>query len=186
MSSASAPFGLRPAYHPSGTIRPKVGSITSGSANNVFMNSPCRIDLTTGDILQAAAGARAVGSFQGVQYVDSTGRFRVSNWWASGTVGTQVEAFYTDDPWITYQIQANGSVARSSLGAMGNWTALSGDTLTGLSTVMLDTATLADTIFGLQIVGLTPGPDNNWGDAFTIVDVQIAMHQFVTNRPSLA
>src|SRR6478752_5833364 len=134
MSSASAPFGLRPSYHPSGTIRPMSGTITSGSANNIYMNAPVKVDPTTGDILPAAAGTRAVGAFQGVQYTNSQGRFTVSNWWATGTVGTQIECFYTWDPWTVYAIQSNTAVARTSLGAMANWTAQSGDSGTGLST----------------------------------------------------
>lgn len=186
MSSVSAPYGLRPAFHPSGVIRPAVGTLTSGHANSIFQNSPVRVDLTTGDIVEAAAASRAVGVFQGVEYTNAQGRRTVSNWWAANTVGTQIVVYYTQDPWIVYEIQADGSVARTSLGAMGDWTALSGNTGTGLSTVMLATATLLDTVQGLQIVGIVDGPDNAWGDAYTQVLVQIAEHQFVASRPTLA
>lgn len=193
MSSVSAPFGLRPSYHPSGTIRPSVGTITSGSANNLFHNGPVRIDPTTGDILPATAGAanNLVGVMQGVEYTMANGRRTVSNWWPTGTValtsqGPGTVLYYTQDPWITYAIQANGSVARTSLGALGSFTAQSGDTGTGLSTVMLDTASLADTADQLQIVGITKGPDNDWSDLFTVVDVQIANHQLVGPRPAFA
>jgi uncharacterized protein YhjY with autotransporter beta-barrel domain len=31
----------------------------------------------------------------------------------------------------------------------------------------------------MRVIGITPGPDNNWGDAYTIVQVQISEHQNV-------
>lgn len=192
MSAASAPFGLRPSSHPSGVIRPSTGTITSATASNIFMNQPVRIDPATGDILPAGAGAGTtfVGVFQGVEYTNAQGRRTVSNWWPTGTVTLDTDGgnvvTYTQDPFITYAIQANGSVARTSLGAMGSYTAASGSTGTGLSTQMLDTATLADAADQLQIMGITKGPDNDWGDAFTIVDVQISQHQLLAARPAFA
>jgi hypothetical protein len=191
MSSVSAPFGLRPVYHPSGEVRPRDGTITSGTAVNIFQNAPVRIDPTTGDILPATAGAgnTLVGVFQGVEYTNAQGRRTVSNWWPSGTValagdpGTIV--YYTQDQFITYEIQANGSIPRTALGAMSSFTAQSGDTGTGLSTVMLSSA-VVDTASQLQIIGIRKGPDNDWGDAFTVVEVQIAQHQLLAARPAFA
>lgn len=191
MSSVSAPFGLRPSYHPSGTIRPIAGTITSATGVNMFMNAPVRIDPATGDILPCAAGAGTtlVGVMQGVEWADNTGRWRVSNWWISGTVTTDAPptvVYYTQDQYITYAIQANGSIPRTALGAQASFTAQAGSTGTGLSTVTLDTASLADAADQLQIIGITQGPDNIWGDAFTIVDVQIAQHQLAAARPAFA
>lgn len=189
MSAVSAPFGLRPSYHPSGTIRPKLWTIANSYAQNMFQNGPVKIIEASGVLGNAAAAERAVGVFQGVQYTDITGRPIVSNWWVSGTTAqanTPIDVYYTDDPWITYAIQANGSLAATAMGHYADWTALSGSTGTGLSTIMLDTATLLATINGLQIIGFTPAPDNVIGDAFTIVDVRIAEHQYLANSPTLA
>ena len=192
MSSVNAPFGLRPVYHPSGTIRPRAGTITSGAAINMFMNAPIRIDPANGDIRPAAAGAGVtlVGVMQGVEFTNAQGRRTVSNWWPSGTValagdpGTIV--YYTDDPFTVYEIQANGSIPRTSLGLQGSYTAQSGDLGTGLSTVTLDTATILAAADQLQIIGLRQAPDNIYGDAFTIVEVQIAQHQLLAARPAFA
>jgi hypothetical protein len=189
MSSASAPFGLRPAFHPSGTIRPKMGTVASAYGENIFMNGPVKFVEADGTLGNADPTERAVGVFQGVEYTNAQGRQVVSNYWPSGTTpkaNTPIMAYYTDDPWITYEIQGNGSITQANMGHYADWTALSGNTATGLSTVMLDTATILATINGLQIVGFTPGPDNELGDAFTVVQVQIAEHQFVANRPTLA
>lgn len=188
----SAPFGLRPSFHPSGVIRPSVGTITSGTAANVFSNQPVRIDPATGDILPAGAGAGTtfVGVMQGVEFTNAQGRRTVSNFWPTGTVALAGDPdtilYYTQDPTIVYAIQANGAVARTSLGAMGSFTAASGSLGTGLSTQMLDTATLADAADQLQIIGITFSPDNIWGDPFTVVDVQISQHQLLAARPAFA
>lgn len=188
----SAPFGLRPSFHPSGTIRPSFGTITSATASNVFSNQPVRIDPTTGDILPAGAGAGTtlVGVMQGVEYTNAQGRRTVSNWWPTGTVTQDTDGgtilTYTQDPTIVYEIQANGVVARTSLGAMASYTAASGSTGSGISTQMLDTATMADAADQLQIIGITKGPDNDWSDPFTVVQVQIAQHQLLAARPAFA
>jgi len=71
-------------------------------------------------------------------------------------------------------------------GVTVGFTAASGSTGTGLSTQMLDTATLADAADQLQIIGITFAPDNVWGDPFTVVDVQIAQHQLLAARPAFA
>lgn len=192
MSSVSAAFGLKPSFHPSGVIRPSVGTITSATASNVFQNQPVRIDPTTGDILPAGAGAGTtlVGVMQGIEYTNQQGRRTVSNWWPSGTVTLDTDGgnilYYTQDPFIVYEIQANGSVARTSLGAMASYTAAAGSVGTGLSSQMLDTATMADAVDQLQIIGIQKGPDNDWGDAYTVVQVQISQHQLLAARPAFA
>lgn len=184
MSTTASPFGLRPSYHPSGYIRPKVGVVASAYANNIFQYSPVAIT-TDGSLILAAAGARAIGAFMGVEYTPTNGRRVYSNTWPANQVATEINAAYTDDPWITYTIQANGTVGQTNLGNQADWTAnttASGNTVTGLSTVALDIATLtAVGSAGMRIVGLTPGPDNAYGDTFTIVDVQISKHQNVAD-----
>lgn len=188
----ASPFGLRPHFHPSGVIRPSFGTITSGSAVNVFMNQPVRIDPATGDILPAGAGAGTtfVGVMQGVEYTNAQGRRTVSNWWPTGTVAQDTDGgtilTYTQDPTIVYEIQANGQVPRTSLGALASFTAAAGSQGTGLSTQSLDVATMADAADQLQIIGITRGPDNDWNDPFTAVQVQIAQHQLLAARPAFA
>jgi predicted aconitase len=45
----------------------------------------------------------------------------------------------------------------------------------------LDTASVVASggVAQLRVIGITPGPDNAWGDAYTIVQVQISEHQDV-------
>ena len=61
--------------------------------------------------------------------------------------------------------------------------AISGNTTTGLSSQMLDVASSASNA-SLRVVGITPGPDNAWGDNFVIVRAVIAQHQYGQIRVS--
>ena len=120
-TTVNAPFGLRPAYSPSGVIRPTAFTIASGYGANIFQNQPVRIAPATsggeteGTIVASAVGAPFIGAFQGVEFTDSDGRRRVSNKWTASQVGTDVVAYVTLDPTIVYEIQANGSIAVSDM-----------------------------------------------------------------------
>lgn len=196
------PFGLQPVNSPQGPgVRPgnNAGSIASGAAFNVFMNAPVQIDAATPSsnlILSTALGAagagaaanRIIGSFQGVEFtLTATGRRTVSNFWPSGTVATQITAWYTRDPWLTYKIQANGSIPATALGAQVSLTtngSANGNTTTGFSTVGVESSTgfTQSSTNQLRIVGFDLDPNNSPGDPFTIVQVQISMHQDVANQ----
>ncbi len=183
MSTTSQPFGLRPAYSPSGVVRPTAYTIVTGYASNILQNQPVKIG-TDGTIQAAAIGDRFIGTFQGVEFTDSDGRRRVSNKWTASQAGTDIVAYVTLDPTIVYEIQGNGSLAVTDIGKQADFTAITaGSTVTGLSALMLDTATLTDSgNASLRIIDLAPGPDNAFGDAYTIVQVQIAEHQNVADR----
>ena len=86
MSSTSAPFGLRPAYHPSGLDRAQAlaGGIASGYASNILKGQPVKL-VTAGVLNVAAAGDAFQGAIDGVQWTDTTGRARVSNYWPANT-----------------------------------------------------------------------------------------------------
>jgi hypothetical protein len=196
------PFGLQPVNSPQGPgvrIGNNAGSIASGAAFNVFQNAPVQIDQATptGNLVlptalgAAGAGAainRIIGSFQGVEFtLTATGRRTVANFWASGTVATAITAWYTRDPWITYKIQANGPVLATSLGAQVSLTtngSANGNTTTGFSTVGVEAVTglTQSSTNQLRIVGFDLDPNNAPGDPFTIVQVQISMHQDVANQ----
>jgi hypothetical protein len=162
---------------------------------------------TSNIVLIAAQGAsvatptlanKLLGSFQGVEFTLATGRRTVSNFWPASTVpfaGSQTVAWITRDPRIRYQIQANGPIAATptsaipSMGSLASFTAngsANGNATTGFSTVALDTtagnftntATANPTFLNqLRIVGFAQQIDNNPGDAFTQVIVEIALHQ---------
>lgn len=191
MSAFAAPFGLKPLYHPSGIIRPKAADIASGYNTNLFQYTPCalRVDNAGGAAnaglqIYPAVGGPIIGSFMGVEYTPANQRRVYSNFWPANQVATQIVAYYTDDAVITYEIQSTATLAENAMGAQYNITAEVGNTVTGFSTVALDAATANPFTVNnlLRVVGLTPGPLNNWGDAFPIVQVQISNHQFIATR----
>lgn len=184
MSATAAPFGIRPLYSPQGTVRPgPMGQLASGLATAFFQNHPMQV-LASGFMSPAAAGARAIGSFQGVEFVDSTGRPIWSNQWVAGTAlfsNTIARVYGTSNqPGLVYEVQGNAAVAISLMGAQADWTALAGSTVTGLSSVALDVASAAANA-GLRIIGLVMYPDNDWNDSFTIVQVQYSEHQYTAD-----
>ena len=183
MSATNAPFGLRPAYHPSGLDRATAlaDGILSTYSTSILKGQPVKLD-TSGVIQVAAAGDAFLGAFSGVEWTDTTGRRRVSNYWPASTAyqtGSCI-AYYYDDPNIVYEIQAAGSLAQTSVGAeadLSNTT--DGSTTTGLSQCTLSTS-LAAAGSGAQmrIINLAPYPGNAWGDSFTIVRATVAEHQY--------
>ena len=183
MSTVSQPFGLRPSYSPSGVVRPTAYSILTGYAVDILQNQPVKIG-TNGTIQAAAIGERFIGTFQGVEFTDSDSRRRVSNKWTASLAATDIVAYVTLDPTIVYEIQANGSIVVTDIGKQADYTAITaGSTVTGLSALMLDTATLTDSGNAqLRIIGLAPAADNAFGDNFTIVQVQVSEHQNVADR----
>jgi len=183
MSSTNAPFGLRPSFHPSGLDRAAAlaDGILSGYTSNILKGQPVKL-ATTGLLQVAAAGDAFLGAFAGVEWTDTTGRRRVSNYWPANTayVTGSCVAYYYQDPAIVYDVQADGSLAQAAVGDqadLSNTTA--GSTTTGLSQCTIST-TLAGVGVAAQmkIIGLTPGVDNAWGDSFTVVQVQVNKSQF--------
>jgi hypothetical protein len=179
MSSVASPFGMKPAFHPSGVVRQGITTILSGFGTNIFQFSPVQI-LADGSIGPAAAGARAVGVFQGVEFTRTDGRRAVANNWVANEVATEIVAYYTWQPDIVYEIQSDEPFTLLSIGNQFDWTAPGGNTTTGLSNQALDFST-AGANAGLRAIGVNPAADNVIGDAFTIVQVQISEHQYVAD-----
>ena len=110
MSSTNAPFGLRTAYSPSGTIREMAGTIITGYASDIYTGQPVKMG-TNGTLEAAAAGDAFIGVFAGCQYLPSGAqRPVISPSWPANTAATQIIAYYTMDPYLVYEIQADGSI----------------------------------------------------------------------------
>ena len=183
MSATNAPFGLRPAYHPSGLDRATVlaDGILSTYSSNILKGQPVKM-ATTGVIQVAAAGDAFLGAFDGVEWTDTTGRRRVSNYWPASTAyqtGSCL-AYYYDDPNIVYEIQGDGSMTQNMVGAesdLSNTT--DGSTTTGLSQCTISTSVVAaGSGAQMRIINLAPYPGNAWGDSYTIVRATVAKHQY--------
>lgn len=192
MSATSAPFGLRPAFHPSGLDRAAAlangiqavstsGNVSAGYASNILKGQPVKMN-TAGYIEVASSGDAFLGAFAGVEWTDATGRRRVSNYWPANEsfqVGSVVAYFYQDAN-IVYEIQAAGSLTQAAIGDefdITNETA--GSTTTGLSQATLGTtAAGSGNAKQMRVIDLAPYPDNAWGDAYTIVRAVISESQY--------
>ena len=196
MSSTSAPFGLRPAFHPSGLDRAQAlaNGIVSGYSTDILKGAPVRYNSTAGTsvaagtITNAAASGAWSGAFAGCEFTDTTGRRRVSNYWPASTTfqtGSCIAYFYNDQN-IIYEIQSDATIAQTSLGGEYNFSAstgftvTSGSTTTGLSSTGLGVSTaVANAGQGqMRVVDIAPYVDNNWGDSYVIVRVVNAQSQF--------
>lgn len=183
MSTTLAPFGLRVCNKPGGNVAslPKQSTIASGYNTAIYVGSPVTI-AADGTLTATAVAGTCVGVFLGCEYVP-TGQRPSGGYWPASQAATQIVAYYTDDPYTVYEMQANGTIAQADVGSQINTIALAGSTTTGQSLLALDTATLTNSANGtFRITGLTPGPDNAFGDAFTVVQIEISQHQFVATR----
>jgi hypothetical protein len=193
MSATAAPFGLRPAFHPSGLDRAVAlangietvstsGNTSLGYAANIFKGAPVKMD-TAGYIENISSDEAFLGAFAGVEWTDATGRRRVSNFWPANEsfqVGSVI-AYYYQDPNIVYEIQAIGTLTQGSIGDQFNVAnPTAGSSSTGLSSAAMDTTgSGSGGTNQLRVINIAPYPDNDWGDAFPIVRVQIALSQYV-------
>jgi hypothetical protein len=184
MSSLNQPFGMRPSFHPSGLDRAVAlpNGIASAYATGLLKGQPVALN-TSGNIIAAVAGSAYQGAFAGHEFTDLTGRRQVSNQWVANTAyqtGSEITYYYSD-PNIVYDIQADGSLAQTAIGDQANFTNISaGSTNTGLSQCTISTSLAGSSAVGdMRIIGLTPAVDNAFGDAYTIVQVQVSRSQFV-------
>ena len=136
MSTTYLPFGMKPAYHPSGLDRATqfVGTNSFQAATDNTYTAPYGLTTgqsfyqyqpvainTAGALIPAptlAATGRMFGVFDGVEFTDSQGRRSVAKWASKLTLdaSTQIIFWIFSDPELVYEAQCNGSVATSAMG----------------------------------------------------------------------
>jgi hypothetical protein len=186
VASTLAPFGFKAVYHPSGQIRPSAGTILNNYSTAIYSGDP--VSLTAAGVINVTASGVSnglVGIFAGCEYTMTNGRRTVSPFWpgSAGAGATDIIAYYTTDPAIIYEIAADGTVPMSAIGEQTTFGLGTGNASTGQSGATLAIASLSSsTANQLRVVGLAARPDNAWGDTYTVVQVQIALHQFVNRQ----
>jgi hypothetical protein len=188
MSATNAPFGLRPSFFPTGLERAQAitNGITSGYSSNILKGQPVVYGTTAnggtlGTVIIAANTGAVTGAFAGVEWTDTTGRRRVSNYWPASTSGTNIVAYFYNDLNIVYEIQTDATIAQTAIGNEYNFSNIAaGSTTTGLSqcTLGVSTAVGNGAQGQMRVVDIAAYPDNAWGDAYVIVRVQLASTQF--------
>lgn len=190
MTSTAAPFGIVPFRHlGGGTIRPNLypALLASGYAAALGLNSPVTIDATTQKLRAALVNEDIFGVFGGVMYRPSGATLyeQRKNWIASSVADSSVPIvpIVFNDPNISYQIQANGTVAATSVLDQADFVNPGTVNTLGESVASMN-ATLggAGVQKQLRIMDVVHRPDNAWGDAFPILEVQIARLQTIANK----
>jgi hypothetical protein len=152
----------------------------------------------------AAATSPVYGVFDGVEYTTAEGRRTLGKNAAKTTLdaATAIVFWIFADPALVYEAQAAGSVTSAAIGSEYNFSATSGYTTAdgytigtggaGFSTTALAATAVASGAQGqVRVVGLgrevayPAGELNNWGDAYTIVQVQIANNTFTAPKVSV-
>jgi len=177
-----------------------------GSGETFYQYQP--VSLTASGQLtianQTAASGTVYGVFDGVEYTAAEGRRTVGKSASKVTLdaATQIVFWIFADPAIVYEAQVNGSASTGSIGRQYNFDTTAGSLVTsgytigtggaGFSTTALLATPVATTVQGqVRVVGLgrevayPTGELNAWGDAFTIVQVQIANNTFVAPKVSI-
>jgi hypothetical protein len=177
MSDTLAPFGLR-------KVRGKSSVDTSAGGRTAYKAVvPTATRMVKGEIATIAVGglvqkdtgtttAKPIGVFDGFEYVDSFGKFRIANEVPAGITG-EVTAFVIDDPEAVFEIQANGTLGQNAL-----WTnaaiVQNAAGVFGAAKVALNAGSIAGTAtLPLKIVGIDA---DQVGDAYPVVQVVLNTH----------
>jgi hypothetical protein len=185
MTAVAAPFGFQPVFHPTGFDRGILRTIASGYGTAIYKGSPVILD-TNGTIVIGTAAADLLGIFAGVEYTDPSGKPNWSPYWPAGQTvfaGTSPKAYVWEDPATVFAVQANGPIAQSAIGSQADVVNPgAGSALTGLSSAALGAAVAGGAQAQFRIYGFQLTEDNAPGDAFTVVQVQLARSQFIANK----
>ena len=183
MANIDKAFGLRPMGNLSATgAQAQYGyEIADNQSGAIYQGD--LVTIYDGYLVKFAPATHtaAVGVFNGCQYIDpTTGKPTWSNYYPGSvniTAG-KIVADVIDDPNQKFLIQVDESVAQTQIGLNADVVGTGGSTTTGVSTMELDSSTIANTAaLNLKIVGLYDVPGNALGN-FAVVVVKINEHLY--------
>jgi len=159
MALTAAPYGLKPVKRADGM--PYAGATSqylidpAGEATNLYygqvviigadgyiaLSTATGADITTNNL--GGSGLGAIGVFVGCEYVNSSGQLVQAQYYPTGTSnGDAIKAYVVDDPNVLFQVQADGAMDQSDIGANTFFAAVqsttTGSTTTGNSTSAVD------------------------------------------------
>ena len=175
MANVDAAFGFVPIRHLSGNApRANKYTITSGLAENIFTGDLCIITADGVVTPHTATETNNIGVFAGVSYTASDGSYVYSQYWPSGTTGTNIIAYIYDDPFTVYKVQSAGTPAQTNIGNCADVVAGAGSTTTGISGFEIS-GTMANGTATCKIVALHDSPSNAFGTN-AVMEVVINEH----------
>ena len=187
MSTTATPMGAEPVGGLSacGSFSGKVHhiKIASGYAANIFYGDFVKL-VASGTVEKdtGTTSATPVGVFMGCFYTDpGTQNPTFGQRWPTGTVAADAMAYVLDDPDAVFRMQANGSLAQTTLGNNIAVVQTAGTTQAGRSHNSVNAGTAATTnTLPLRILEFVDGPESEVGDAFTnvLLTYNAGMHQY--------
>ena len=168
MATTAAPYGLKPVKRADGMAYAGATSQylidPAGEATNLFYGQVVHIGADGYIALSTATGADggtnalptgttltgSLGVFVGCEYVNDQGQPTFAQYYPSGTSnGGAIRAYVVDDPNVLFQVQADGAMDQSDIGANTFFAAAqstsTGNTATGNSTSAVDATTVTTT-----------------------------------------
>ena len=183
MANTDKASGLRPIGNLSATGAQKQYGyeIADNQAGTIFQGD--LVALSAGFITRflPATHTAAVGVFNGCNYIDpTTGKPTFKNFYPGSvniTAG-KIVADVLDDPSQLFLIQCDAGFVAADVGKNADVIGTGGSTTTGVSTMELNSSTLATTAaLNLKTVGLYNVPSNEFG-SFAVVIVKINEHVY--------
>jgi hypothetical protein len=183
MANIDKPYGLRAMGNLSATGSQKQFGyeIADNQAGAIFKGD--LVTIFDGYIVKFAPATHtaAVGVFNGCNYIDPTsGKPTWSNYYPGSvniTAGI-IEADVIDDPNQLFTIQADEDIVAADIGKNADVVGTGGSSTNGLSSMELDSSTIANTAaLNLKIVGVFKTPGNALGDYCQVV-VKINEHLY--------
>ena len=183
MANTDKAFGLRPIGNLSATGAQKQYGyeIADNQAGTIFQGD--LVALSAGFITRflPATHTAAVGVFNGCNYIDpTTGKPTFKNFYPGSvniTAG-KIIADVIDDPSQLFLVQCDAGFVAADVGKNADVIGTGGSTTTGVSTMELNSSTLATTAaLNLKTVGLYNVPSNEYG-SFAVVVVKINEHVY--------
>lgn len=183
MANIDKASGLRPIGNLSATGAQKQYGyeIADNQAGTIFQGD--LVALSAGFITRflPATHTAAVGVFNGCNYIDpTTGKPTWKNYYPGSvniTAG-KIIADVIDDPSQLFLVQCDAGFVAADVGKNADVIGTGGSTTTGVSTMELNSSTLAVTAaLNLKTVGLYNVPSNEYG-SFAVVVVKINEHVY--------
>lgn len=174
--TVSAPYGLKPVNLIGGQVyagSTRLLKIASGYAANIFYGDVVKL-VSSGTVEKdtGTSTGTPVGVFMGCTYTDpSSKQPRWSQYWPTGTVASDAQAYVVDDPDVLFKVASVSSgttVAFYAQTVIGNNVSLvqnSGSTTTGDSAVAIDGSSAATTVsLPIRIIAGVPDTANASGE----------------------
>ena len=179
MATTAAPYGLKPVKRADGMAYAGATSQylidPAGEATNLFNGQVVHIGADGYIALSTATGADggtnafptgttltgSLGVFVGCEYVNDQGQPTFAQYYPSGTSnGGAIRAYVVDDPNVLFQVQADGAMDQSDIGANTFFAAAqstsTGRTATGNSTSAVDATTKTTTAAFRIVAAVSP------------------------------